>query len=459
MKKSLVIVAFTGISLISIHGTNAQVNLGKIKDKVKDKTKNNGSSSSSDNGSSNNNGSSSTGSSVNTSGIKDPYQLYEMGNKEFDAKNWKAAKEYYEAAQNNGYNDGEMRMKMNECDRQLSGQAARDDEQVKEMEKQIEAMREAQYKMPLDQDEGVTSTTHQKYMNKIVFSKSEIVKKSENEASFTNTFTLADNIYGRIYNNQSNSNYANNIGHIWNSSDFIFRISIEGAPQNEFLLKDWAGGMGMNKEDHKTWTTFQLGVSPNKSQVNEYPQAPINIFYENLYHLPEGTYKVKVEYVFDVPADQQKTSATVGEPMIWTTKFGPEQMMASGEFTINIKNSDKLAYATKVSKPMPTPSRKDAALEQSMIKATTGKWEGQTPVKAIIIGDDWVYLRDVWGVITGRTIEAAIIMKYDNGMYKVYDSRFYQQNQGGEKYGVTTYDGEMNGGKIGQWWIAKEFVK
>ncbi|HLP12447.1 MAG TPA: hypothetical protein VK177_10985 [Flavobacteriales bacterium] len=436
---------------ITVFDASAQVNLGKLKDKVKDKTKNGNSSASG--------GSEKTTSTVNTSGISDPYELYDLGNKEYDKGNYQAALDYYKAAQSKGYNDGEMRMKMNECERQLSGAAKDDEKKVSEMQKMIAQMEESQYKMPLDQDEGITGPLHQKYVGKIVFSKSEIVKGSENEASFTNSFTLADNIYGRVYNKQSNSNYANNIGHIWGLSDFHYRLTIEGAPKNELLTYDWTNS-GFDKEANKTWTTFQLGYSPDASHIKEYNKADINIMYENLYHLPEGSYKVKIDYIFDVPSDQEKTSATVGEPMKWTTKFGPEQLMASGEFTINVKNSDKLAYAKKVSKPLPEASMNDAALEASMIKATTGKWAGQTPVKAVIIGDDWVYLRDGWGNITGRTIEAAVVIKYEKeNMHKVYDMRFYQQNQGGDKYGVTKYDGEMNGGKIGEWWIAKEFLK
>jgi len=102
----------------------------------------------------------------------------------------------------------------------------------------------------------------------------------------------------------------------------------------------------------------------------------------------------------------------------------------------------------------------DKELEQSMLKAVAGKWEGQTPVKAVIIGDDWIYLRDEWGTITGRKIEAAVVIKFEKqNMYKVFDMSFYQQNQGGEKYGITKYNGEMNGGKVGQWWIAEELIR
>ncbi|HYG50198.1 MAG TPA: hypothetical protein VD905_04805 [Flavobacteriales bacterium] len=316
----------------------------------------------------------------------------------------------------------------------------------------------SRYKLPNDEDDGVKGDIHSKYVDKIVFAKEEITKNNPVEASFTNTFTLADNIYSRIFLKQSQSNFANNVGHIWSGSDFFYRIKIEGEPVNDLLLNDFTSAG--DKESITKWTTLQLGISPAPQQMSEYNQASISILFEHFYHLPEGSYKVKLDFIFDVPADQEKTSATIGEPKKTTSKFGPEIVMASGEFTLNVQNSDKLAYAKKVCNPLPEPTMTDKELEQSMLKAVAGKWEGQTPVKAVIIGDDWIYLRDEWGTITGRKIEAAVVIKFEKqNMYKVFDMSFYQQNQGGEKYGITKYNGEMNGGKVGQWWIAEELIR
>lgn len=49
------------------------------------------------------------------------------------------------------------------------------------------------------ENEGITGKTHEKYMKKIVFSKSVITKGSENESNFTNSFSLTDDIYARMY--------------------------------------------------------------------------------------------------------------------------------------------------------------------------------------------------------------------------------------------------------------------
>lgn len=386
-------------------------------------------------------------------------ELVEKADGLYSTENYTDAWKYYEQAENDGCvgsMDGQSRMNMNACKKEVNTTP----EQKAEQEAQINAiyanMEAQKYSSPKVEDLGSSGTFHDANMNKIVFSKSEIVKGAENASSMTNKFTTADNIYSRVYLNQSMANFSNDIGAFPYTSDYLYRFTIEGYTHPEIIGNNITINHFGN-ENFQKWTTFQLALSPQASDVKEYPEAEYNaMFWTNIYHLPEGSYNVKVELIYDIPADQEETSARDEiNCRKWTTKFGAEKVIAAGTFSIDVKNADKLALSKKLSEGLPASAKSDAALAASMVKVTTGMWENQTPVKAVITSSDWKYHRDWRNIITHRTITGAVVIKFEKeNVYKVFEMSFAEQNQGGDKYGPIGYDGP-----ISDYIIAKELIK
>ena len=443
---------------------DAQVDLkgkfNKVKNNVNNNKKNNNKES--ENSDDNSSGSDNTGNS-SSSNVGNGMNCDELATKAdalYEQENYEEAWKYYEQAEKDGCvgsMDGQTRMNMNDCKKIVNTTPEEKAEQENMVNNILNQVEEQKYSRPLDEDEGVSSPTHEKNMNKIVFSKTEIVKGSEDPSTFTNSFTLGDNIYSRIYLDKSRSNYANEIGAFPYTTDYFYRITVEGY-ELPSLLSTNIRNTGDN-ESLTTWTTYQLAISPMKSDLEYYPHFQYTTFWEDFYHLPEGTYNINVELVYDIPEDEEPAGSRTAENCRkFTTKFGPEKVIAEGSFQINVKNSDKLNFSKKLSKGLPNPGKTDATLEKGMITATTGAWEGQTPVKAIITSSDWTYQRDVWGNITHRTINAAVVIRFDKeDIYKVFYMVFSEQNQGGDKYGAPQYAGG-NTSEL-DYFIAKEFVK
>ena len=317
-------------------------------------------------------------------------------------------------------------------------------------------MEAGKYKRERVEDQGITSDVHKEYVGKIVFSNIEIEKGSPNAASFKSSFSTSENLYGRVFLEQSLDNYSNDIGKIGSFSDYNYRVTVDGHTYPDFINSNITSIQ--DGEVIEKWTTFQLGLNPATEDVKEYPSADYyTLFWSHIYYLPEGEHNVKIELVHDIPDDEEPTSAYSKEQCrLWTTKFGPEKVVAEGSFTIKVKNSDKLALSKKLCEPLPNGGKLNSSDMQSKMKSLcTGKWSGQTPVKAIVTSDDWNYVRNWKGVITHRTIQGTVVVKHEKeNMYQVLSVQFVQQNQGGSSYGSLQYDA-VGGGDF----IAKELVK
>lgn len=211
---------------------------------------------------------------------------------------------------------------------------------------QLSQMEDAKYTCKdIKSDNGISSTTHTQYVKKIVFSKSEIVKGQENSASFTNSFTLADNIYSRIYVEKAPGFEAKNMGVCYNTPVYL-RYTINDG-KTTFPV-DAGGNFGRANGDDTFFdksTTWQMAMSP--ASANEgFPKSELQDFYDKMFSLPEGNHKIKIELVLDIPDD--KIGPSDLDSYMYTTKFGPEKLLAVGEFNITIKNADKATMKKKL---------------------------------------------------------------------------------------------------------------
>jgi hypothetical protein len=201
-------------------------------------------------------------------------------------------------------------------------------------------------------DKGISGDVHQANIGKIVFSKSEIVKGQENTGSFTNSFTTADNIYSRVYMAHSIGYECANMG-ICFRDQYIntnYRVTVDDGAYD--LSKSYfdKGTMNFNSvgEDlMNTYTTWQPALSPANSEG--YGTDELQFFYSLIEFLPAGKHKIKLEIVIDVPEDEQPSPPARYEEQCrkYTTKFGPEKVVALGEFTLDVKESDKAAIKAK----------------------------------------------------------------------------------------------------------------
>lgn len=270
----------------------------------------------------------------------------------------------------------------------------------------------------LKPDDGMSSSTHSKYIRKLVFANTEIVKGQVNESAFKNQFTLKDDIYGRVYLEHSLANESRK-----NQKTFTmggeWHMFIDGKEVVIFSPP-------LDEKAHDMWTTWQVVLSPNTSDTYDYGQTAKN-YWENVYRLPAGSHTVKMVYRFRDDGFKD---------------------IAVGEFTLMINEEDRKTFIETKCAKLPAPGMKDAALESELLAEMQGKFKGQTPIKVVIMSKDWGYNRHkVSGVIISRTISAGVALKYDDGSCHFVEFLFDQQNQGGTTYGKSAFGGTNLSGK------------
>lgn len=442
MKKTILLVA---TFLITGVVTQAQINPKNLGSKVVDKAKD-----AKDNKDSKTTDTKSTDSKSNAdikSSDTGP-DLFAKGEKAFEAEKWKEALEYYEAAEGKGYMDGMMKVKMNQC-RDNMASSPEDEEKSRKIGSMMAGLDAMKYKCDnVPAGNGTSSATHTKNVKKIVFSKTEIVKGSENEAAFTNSFNLSDNIYSRVYLEKSIGHEAASIGDCFGKNYFIRYSFDNGATK----LPDWLNVNVYNtlmgsEGSVDNWTTWQPAISPSTEDLN-FDILSIKNYVKYIRYLPAGTHKIKMEVVYDIPEDEQPAGSRYEENCRkYTTKFGAEKVLASGEFTITFTEADKRALYKKVcplyKKEIETYNRSEYSLVSNakalVTSATSVDWSKFTLLRLAEFGD-WKYEKNYYGVILSRKSFAGafLLNKEDNFIY--YSSvEFYQENisSGGDKYGST----------------------
>lgn len=373
------------------------------------------------------------------------YDLAQKGDKEFEAEKYKEALAYYEEAEKRGHQDGMTKKRMRECKEALDPAVQEDNKKKMDFANlKMGELDAAKYKcsdMPVDN--GISSPTHTKYLKKIVFSKSEIVKSQENEANFTNTFALTDNIYSRVYLEKSIRNEAGNVGNCFSPTYFIRYSFDDGATK----MPEW-----LNVKVHNVlsgaadavdkWTTWQPAVSWSAADLTG-PELGVKNFVKYVRNLPAGTHKIKMEVVYDIPEDSNNGYSTYE----YTTKFGPEKVLAVGEFTLNVTEADKKVLYKKVCPMYKTqiadynrPAFTLVPNAVALAKITTGvDWKKFTLLK--IVGDiDWTYKKNAYGIILSRSAGAGVYLLNNEDGFVYYSKAEYSQentSSGGASYAAT----------------------
>jgi hypothetical protein len=319
------------------------------------------------------------------------------------------------------------------------------------------------YKIEAVPDNGIINDLHRSNVGKVVFSNAEIVKDATSSSNFKNSFNLGDDIYSRVYLDKSFTNEGNSIGYISQFTDFHLRMTVEGQKfdvlpntkidpsgvQQPCLIEGpWGYPLSKVAEDPEIkdkWTTFQIAISPKQTEVKDYPSAEYRDFFYRMYQLPVGKHKVKLEVVFDIPCDEVNKGNYGTDPDTgrkWSTKFGPEKVLAAGEFEINVTEAGKIACGKKICPTLDWLSYKLIKVPNGQQMVSTAKRDGETILKVVEIHNDWTYQRNVFGVILSRTIGGkALVQNINTKLCYEVDIVFSQENisSGGDKYADTKF--------------------
>jgi hypothetical protein len=281
--------------------------------------------------------------------------------------------------------------------------------------------------------EGITSETHKNNIGKIVFSKSPIPKGTENGSSLTDQFNGTDKIYGRLYMDNTIMNVITKYGG-YNSSSFD--IGQEGfyswviIDEKDTLDKDKEPDgydlkiLNTGKGNEKN-TTHEVIINPIRPQLTEIESPAMLPYYIN--KMTPGVHTIRI-VVFG--AQTKKVFAT-GE-FKYTKTAGLIVPYGYDYHLLGCKNG-----------------KVDPALEGQMKNAFKEGYShefknGFTIAKIIICDKEWTTARNSFsGIITGRGIDADVLLKDSYGNYKLYSKVGFGQDYNGKSYGLV-YTGSFN---------------
>lgn len=303
------------------------------------------------------------------------------------------------------------------ADDKASEKQAKDEAEKKKEQDRISAL--------MVKDEGITNPTHGKYIEKIVFSKTQIAKDDPNESAFTGEFNITTPIFARIYLKTS---LFNEIQRTSTSELFdvhmgmVYKIFIDGNLVNEArvsLKKD--GKEYITKQELRTLTS--IGAELNLINSGLLSEAYIDGLMEYDSKLMVGKHTLKLDLY----------------PNYTSVKPLTDKPIATGEFTLNVTKG--FANSANTSICMPKAVKKDAAME-TKYKECVKKYLVNNNKDAILkdfvlLSNDWeISKNEVTGVPISKTMYGAAGLSYKNGSCK-YETFSFTQNWNGSAYSTT----------------------
>ena len=286
-------------------------------------------------------------------------------------------------------------------------------------------------------DEGITGPIHEKYVQKIVFSSSEIPKASSIEANFSTDFNITSSIYFRAYFKESIFNSLvskHNPAFIERDGGLFCKIYIDGVQAYNKGLSITKGDVKyIQPAEKKTLTTINgvLNLKQDKMGSSEF----IMSLMEKETILTPGKHTFKME-IYPGHISEFKEAG---------------ELMASGEFNLIVVKdfvspSDYLVC-------MPVAKKKDPALEAKFKESLNEYWkEKGTPPreikKLVIRSSDWTTVKnEISGKIMYRSMTAAIGTT-ENGKCKFFVYDFFQEWDGSKYKSKTTVEATGGSGDI-----------
>lgn len=180
----------------------------------------------------------------------------------------------------------------------------------------------AQTDLPND---GITSPSHKKYMNKIVFTSSLAPLKfgAEVESGFVNKFELGQPIFFRVYLDNSLFNYSNKLmpnqkrEEINNKGGFIVKYYLDNV---EYYSGNACDGTSEFKPKEQEELTSFKGALRNPDERGIGENGYDRFLYKALDKLTAGEHNLKIEFY----------------PTVSGTKMIVGAVVATGEFTLQV---------------------------------------------------------------------------------------------------------------------------
>lgn len=264
----------------------------------------------------------------------------------------------------------------------------------------------------------------------IVFDTEPISKTEAEKPGEVKTFNLAGDIYGRVFLQKALADYYNELGYEYNydqekhSYNYGIRIKVNGLIMAQYLDELIPKDLFYNK------LTFDFALSPSGELERKFAVVQED-WVEVIKNLEEGTHEVKIELL---PYHQDNVDGYV-------------QVIASGKFNIKVDKDKMNEFLSKnfVGLPMPTMTNED--IEQKIEDATTHIYFGMEPIDAIIVDKDanWDYMVDDHGMISARTIVAAVVLQDKNANCYVKTGLYRQKHLGNGKFGKVFFSRKLVG--------------
>ncbi len=266
-------------------------------------------------------------------------------------------------------------------------------------------------------DMGITNATHQKYVNRMVWSGEKISFTEPDETKFKTQFKSGEYVFGRFYLSESLQNYMlKSIGNEASTIRYFFKVYVDGVMQSrEFDYTDLT-------EDKVKTTTMQVWVHIPKTDNGSTGNTKSWVTLAN--NMAPGEHTVK----FDLYVDNC------------------EGVVTSGSFKY-IKGSERLKYGLSFKDF--TQGMTDATLTAEVLKAIQGHatregWDEKF-TRAKISSTDWTTVRnELTGVITGRVLYAYCQAAWPDGHCTVQPFTFKQD------YNGSTYSKVINVVDVGE---------
>jgi hypothetical protein len=268
---------------------------------------------------------------------------------------------------------------------------------------------------------GATSELHKKNMGKIVFApKAEsLYFGKEVEAGLSNNYTFGEEVYTRVYMDNSLSNYIIKAMPtldktvVDEKSYYTLHFFLDGV---EYYKKATSKGEFSKDEKHE-WTSFK-GALNSKTLSNAIMRGEFTVFLRTLNEkLSNGKHivKITVNPTIDNPTPTELPAVAVGEI----------------NYTVNpnsIDPNDESFCLKNVKMSIP-------ALEAKVLKAyKEEKGNSQNPKMARIISKDWEIFRNkLTGLILRRTLNIIVISINSENKY-VYKNCVIKQEYIGNKF-------------------------
>ncbi len=266
---------------------------------------------------------------------------------------------------------------------------------------------------------GPSSELHKKSMGKVLFAPTleALSFGKEIEAGLSNDYTFGDEIYTRVYMDNSLSNYfikampTLDKALIDEKSYFTLHFFLDGVE----YYKKAMGKLDFSKQEKHEWTSFK-GALESKVLSNPLMRGEFKTFLRALNEkLSNGKHVVKITVhpTIDNPTAVELPAVAAGE-FNYTVK------------TIDPKDESFCLRAAKMSLP---------ALEAKILKTyKEEKGNSQNPKIARIISADWNVVKNkLTGILLRRTLDVIVISINSENKY-VYKNCTIKQEYVGNKF-------------------------